>query len=92
MEEVGVGVEPWNAVPRTRHEAEELRAREKEVENLWEEEQEQSLGKVSLNADDRKGHAGEVTEGIPRESSSWVPSHNVSLELWSRRFIKSYQL
>ena len=73
MEEVCVGVKPWNAMARTRDKPEEL-ARQKEVENLWEEEQEQSLGKVSLDTDDGEGHPSEVTKGISWESSSGVPS------------------
>jgi hypothetical protein len=40
VEEVGVGVEPWNAVSRALDQSKKLRARQKEVENLRDEEQE----------------------------------------------------
>ena len=60
---------------RTRDQPEKLGARQKEVENLWEEEEEESLGEMSLDADYGEGHPGEVTKGISWESSSRVPSH-----------------
>ena len=50
MEGVGIEMEPWDTMPRARDEPEELKAWQKEVENLREEEQEQGLGKAGLDA------------------------------------------
>jgi len=56
MWDVGIGVGLWNAMPKTRDKPGELRTPQKEIGNLWEEEQEQSLVRVSLNGDDGEGH------------------------------------
>jgi hypothetical protein len=64
------------------HEPEELRAGEDKVEDLREEEEEESFGKVRLDADDSKSHARCVAEGIAWEDASRVP---VILALVSNR-------
>jgi len=61
-------------VSTTGDEPEKLRARQEEVEYLGEEEQEQSLGEVSLNADDGESHPVS-NKGCLLESPSGVPSH-----------------
>jgi hypothetical protein len=42
---------PWNPMSRTRHETEELRARQDEVEDLGQEKQQKRLREMGLNPD-----------------------------------------
>ena len=58
---------------RTGHETEQLGYAQYEVEDLGDEEQEQGLGKVTLDRDDREGHPREVAEGVPNKGSSGEP-------------------
>lgn len=59
---------------RTRHETEQLGYAQYEVKDLGDEEQEQGLGKVSLDRDDCKRHPREVAKGVPNEGSSGEPA------------------
>lgn len=61
------------SMPRTRHQAKQLRGRQDEVEDLGKEEQQQGLGKMTKDADHRKSHAGEVAECIADESLGRKP-------------------
>ena len=63
---------------RTRDEAEQLRARQDEVEDLRKEEEQERLGEVRLNADDGESHAGEIAERIAWECACGVPAVSVS--------------
>ncbi len=58
---------------RTRDEAEELGARQHEVEDLRKEEEEERFGEVRLDAHDRERHARHVAERVPREGACGVP-------------------
>ena len=60
-------------MPRTWHQPKELRAREDEVEDLREEEQEERLAEVRLDPDDGERHARDVAEGVAGEGAGWVP-------------------
>jgi hypothetical protein len=61
---VGLDVHPREAMTRTGHDLKELRDGVQEVEDLWNEQQEQSLTEVSMDSNNRKGHSSEVTKGI----------------------------
>lgn len=61
------------SMPRALDDAEELRAREDEVEDLRSKEEEKSLWEMREDGDAGEGHAGEVTEGVARESAGRVP-------------------
>jgi hypothetical protein len=59
---------------RTGHETEQLGYAQYEVKDLGDEEQEQGLGKVSLDRDDCKRHPGEIAKGVPNKDSSGEPA------------------
>jgi hypothetical protein len=59
---------------RTGHETEQLGYAQYEVEDLGDEEQEQSLGKMTLDRDDRKSHPGKIAKGVPNKDSSGEPA------------------
>ena len=52
-------------MPRTWDEAEKLRSGIQEVEDLWDEEQEHGLAKVTEDRYHRKRHAREVAKCVP---------------------------
>jgi hypothetical protein len=64
---------------RTRHEAEKLRARQDEIEDLGQEKQQKCLCKMGLNPDDRKCHPCNVAERVTREGTCWVPGNEWSM-------------
>ena len=70
----GAGDAPRDAMSRARHKAEELRTRKDEVENLWEEEEEQRLAEVRLDADDGEGHACYVAERVAGKRTGGIPT------------------
>lgn len=60
----------------TSDETEQLGHAEYKVEDLGDEEQEQRLGEMRLDRDDRERHPGKVAKGVPYKGSSWVPVTN----------------
>jgi hypothetical protein len=75
---------PWYSMSRARYETEQLRAREDEVEDLWQEKQQQCLGEMGLNTDHRKRHSCDIAEGVTRESPCRIPGtegHVISWDL-----------
>ena len=73
FEQARAGVESGQAVARTGDQAEELRGRVEEVEDLGDEEEEQGFGEVAQDADDGEDHAGEVAVRVPDEDARRVP-------------------
>lgn len=65
---------PRDAVPWAGDEPEELRDTEDKVVDLGNEEKEQRLGEVRLNANNSEGHAGQVAERVSRERACGVPT------------------
>jgi hypothetical protein len=66
---------------RAGNEAEQLRDREDEVEDLRDKKEEERLWEVGDDSDARESHAGEVAERVAGEGSRWVPethSHQTS--------------
>lgn len=57
----------------TRNDSGELRNGVEEVENLGEEEEEESFGEMSEDTNDGEGHAGEVAEGVSDERAGGIP-------------------
>ena len=58
---------------RTRNEPEELWAREHEVEDLREEEEQERLAEVRLDPDDGERHARDVAQRVAWERAGGVP-------------------
>ncbi len=75
----GVRVEldsPWHAMPRAGDQPKQLRAREHEVEYLRDEEQQERLGEMGLDAHDSESHSCHVAECVPGEGACGVPRPN----------------
>jgi hypothetical protein len=68
---------PWYPVSRTRHETEQLRAREDKVKDLRQEKQQERLREMGLNSDDRKCHPCNITEGVTREGTCRIPGDGI---------------
>ena len=66
-------------MPGTRDNLEDLRDRIQEVEDLWSEEEQKSLAKVSHNADDCERHPGKVRKSVPDEHPRRVPAKQYCL-------------
>ena len=71
--EMGAHGIPRHAMPRAWDQAEQLGARQDEIENLRQEEQEKCLGEVCLDADDRESHAGHIAKRVSWERACRVP-------------------
>ena len=71
VELIRLVVELGEPMSWTVHDPEELRERQHEVNNLRDEEEEHSLGEVSQDANDSKGHPREVAEGVTNEDLGW---------------------
>jgi hypothetical protein len=67
LEQFGLLVVDWEAVSRAVYDANELRDREEEVDELGNEEEHESLGEVALDCGHGQGHSSEVREGISDE-------------------------
>jgi hypothetical protein len=52
---------------------EQLRAGQNKVEDLRDEEEDECLGKVTLQCNRREGHSAEVAERVPGESAGRIP-------------------
>jgi hypothetical protein len=70
----------WQPMSRACNETEELRARQDEVEDLGDEEEQERLGEVGDDGDTGKGHAGEVAERVAREGPCWVPGAHLQYD------------
>lgn len=62
-----LSVEAWEPVARTRDDLEELRARQKKVDDLRNEEEHQRLAEVPVDPHHGEGHASKVAEGVAHE-------------------------
>jgi len=69
-----VGV-PRQSMSGTRHEVEELRNGEDEVEDLWDEEEQHRLTEVAEDGDDSERHSGKVAVGVADKHSCWIPDN-----------------
>jgi len=57
----------------TRHEVEELRDGEEEVEDLWYEEEQHRLAEVTEDSNNSERHPGKVAERVTNEHSCRIP-------------------
>lgn len=82
---------PGNTMPGTRYQPEKLRTREQEVEYLRDEEQQERLGEVGLDADHRKRHARDVAERIAGKRARGIPTypHPCSLDGGCRACVRA---
>lgn len=72
LQQVGLAIILGQAVSRTRHELEELRHGQEEIENLRNEEKQQELAEMAENSDDSERHASEIAERVAHKHSTGI--------------------
>lgn len=71
FELVSLLIKSWQSVARAVDYSKDLRKTQGEINQLWDEKEHHSLGKVTKDSDNGKSHSSAVAESISNENSRW---------------------